>query len=1064
MLQRLFPEDGISNIGLAVYLSGRANPEMLRQAARSVLRRHAMLRSVVRVQDGRACRILRDPAELSARVDVRMSTRASLDADMRDVARRPFDVGHDELTRFTLFELPDATQVLLVVIHHLAIDASSASQFLNDLAEAYKSPASTSVPPPAAHPSPVHRPPEPTQESLSYWGERMASLRPGSMLLHAGDYTSVGASFAGGRYERTVSASAAHAVRRLRRHTHTSDNVVLLAAYLALLLRHGAGPDLVVGLPLSMRTDELAGTVGNYFSTVPLAVRATSLTTFAQLVDDTLTAFIEAFEHRDLSYEGMIRRFGHGNQDWQTPIFRHMFNFLPTGTKSPARHDWATQVRQIDSGYSRYDLEFVVGKDPKGYSLQVAYRSDLHDESFVRRLADRYDVLLAAAADDPGCAIGRLPMATHHDKVVELANQTTVTWRGPRTAAGMVSAQIAARPSDVAIASADSQVHYRRLGQLTRRTLVRLVASGVGPGGVVAVAAGRGPAAAAAILAAWHAGAAYLPLDPAQPTERLRYQLRDAGACALVADAETRKRLADPALALVAAEEILSAKGTSDEEEHVRANAAQWREPDRDSIAYVIYTSGSSGKPKAVQITHGNLANVVRYFGDMLEFRAGQKMLWLTTLAFDISALEFLVPLSHGGIVVVADALAQTKPEWLIKIIDEFGVDVVQATPTTWRMLAGVGGLDLTGRWLLCGGEMLSGALARRLLATGGRLANVYGPTETTIWSTVEPIRQAPEGGPAVGRPIANTTIAVLDEFGVECPVDVVGEVVIGGAGVAAGYLGRADLTAERFISRGETGRAYRTGDLGRWRDDGRLALHGRMDRQAKVHGGRVELDEVESVLKSHPKVDGAAVLLRQPGQLTEALAAFVVPSGRVTTEELWNHAAMHLPSYAVPSAVTLVPALPVNPSGKIDYTRLADFVTGARFATGSAFTTGGADSTGSAFATGGADVTGGPQAVPTPGGGPAAAGERGDEITTWLIGQWRDLLDNPSIDADSNLFLSGGQSLLAISITDQIRRRYDVDLPALAIFKHPTPRALAAEVKTCRADASAARQDGKDR
>jgi amino acid adenylation domain-containing protein len=1027
MLQRMFPEDGIPNIGLAVYLSGRTDPEILRQAALSVLQRHAMLRTLVRIQDGRACRIVRDPAEVSARVDLRTSTHASLDADMRDVARRPFDLGHDELTRFTLFELPDASQVLLVVIHHLAIDARSVTQFLDDLAAAYTSLASAGVLPFAAlQTTPARQAPEPTQESLTYWGERIASLHPGGMLLDAADYATATASFAGGRYEGTMSDAMPDAVRRLRRRTQASDNVVLLAGYLALLLRHGAGPDLVVGLPLSLHTNELAGTVGNYFSTVPIAVRATPLTTFAELVDDTLTAFIEAFEHRDLSYEGMIRRFGRGDQDWQTPVFRHMFNYLPTGPKSPARHDWAAETKQIDNGYSRYDLEFVVGSSAKTYSTQVAYRSDLHDERFVRRLADRYEVLLAAAADDPECAIGRLPMITHHDKVVGLANQTAVTWHGPHTTAGMVSAQIAGRPTDVAIASSAGQLTYQQLGRLARRIRVRLTAGGVGAGDIVAVATGRGPTTAAAILAVWHAGAAYLPLDPAQPTERLLYQLRDANARALVADGETIEQLADPAMVLVPADEVLSAESAGEEADNAAANGARPREPDSGSIAYVIYTSGSTGKPKAVQITHGNLANAVRHFSNMLEFRVGQKMLWLTTFAFDISALEFLVPLSRGGTVVVAEAQAQTRPERLIEIINEFGVDVVQATPTTWRMIVGLGGLDLTGRWLLCGGEPLGAALARKLLATGGRLVNVYGPTETTIWSTAEPVQQEPEGSPAVGRPIANTTIAVVDEFGADCPVDIVGEVVIGGAGVAAGYLGRADLTAERFIVRGETGRAYRTGDLGRWRDDGRLVLHGRMDRQVKVHGGRIELDEVESVLKSHPAVEGAAVLLQHPGQVTEALAAFVVPSRQVTTEDLWSHAARHLPSYAVPSTMTLVMALPVNSSGKTDYVRLAAF------------------------------VTGGMQPAEAPASRPAAADDLNDEITAWLVAQWRDLLDNPSIQADSNLFLAGGQSLLAISITDQVRKRYDVDLPALAIFRHPTPRGLAAQVKACQVGATA--------
>jgi acyl-coenzyme A synthetase/AMP-(fatty) acid ligase len=339
-------------------------------------------------------------------------------------------------------------------------------------------------------------------------------------------------------------------------------------------------------------------------------------------------------------------------------------------------------------------------------------------------------------------------------------------------------------------------------------------------------------------------------------------------------------------------------------------------------------------------------------------------------------------------------------------------------------MVAGLADLDLTGRHLLCGGEPLSEALADQLLATGAQLINVYGPTETTIWSTAEPITRRLTGDAlAVGRPIANTAIAVVDEYGADCPVDVVGEVVIGGVGVATGYLRRASLTAARFIRHDRIGRAFRTGDLGRWRPDGRLALHGRADRQVKVHGGRVELDEIEAVLELHPEVEAAAVVVHLPGQLGEALAAFVVPNADVAVEDLWNLAAQQLPSYAVPSTIKLLTALPANASGKIDYPYLTELAGAAR-----------------PTPTAAADV-----AIAD---GPAADA---DGVAAWLAGLWCELLEDQGLQLDSNLFLSGGQSLLAIVISDRIRARYDVDLPVLTIFKNPTPRLLAAAVKALR-------------
>lgn len=987
-----------------------------------------MLRSCIRVQDGRPVRLFRDPAKISADIVVKASTRASLDADMLSASRCSFDVGSDEMVRFTLFELPDGGQVLLAAVHHLVFDALSGPQFVHDLAEAYRSFAATGECPAGEQVlAPAIGPGEPSPATVSYWRDRVTGLRPQAMLLAGTDYvpSSAGqASFTGGRFGRPLSAAGADAVRQLRRSARASDNIVLLAAYLALLLRHGAGPELVVGVPLSLRSGDLAHVIGPYFSTVPLVVRISNRDSFRELTQRALDAFLEALEHRDLSYEAMIRRFRRDDHDWQSPMFRHLFNFRPILAETPDDDGWAAQVRQIDTGYSRFDLEFVVSVS-QGYDLQIVYRRDVHDAGFVRRLSDKYEALLLSAAAEPDREIGRLPMTTDHDKVIDLANRTAVRWRGPRTVAAMIDARINAGGQAHALISTAGAVTYQALGYLAGRIGARLAAGGVGPGDVVAVATGRHPVTAASILATWRLGAAYLPLDKSQPSERLRFQFTDAKARALVADDETVRRLGAEAELLIRAEDYSvnsQAGGWEGRRGEPAPDGAQaWQlDPDPGSAAYLIYTSGSTGKPKGVQITHGSLANVVLHFGKALGFGVGRRMLWLTTFSFDVSALELFVPLAAGGTVVIADEREQLRPQRLLQIISARDVDVIQATPTTWRMITALGDIDLRDRWLLTGGEPLTSALAARLIATGGRLVNVYGPTETTIWSTAELLAgNAMPGQPAIGRPISNTTVAVVDEFGADCPVDVVGEIVIAGAGVGTGYLRRADLTAEKFVRNQRLGRAYRTGDLGRWCADGRLALHGRLDRQVKIHGGRIELDEVESVLEEHRQVGKAAVVVRSAGQVDETLAAFVVASpqagGQSSTEDIWAFAAQRLPGYAVPSTITLMPDLPASPSGKTDYGRLT------------------------ALAVEKAPVTEETGAKPI---------TTHDDITDWLVRLWQDALDEPGVGADCNLFLAGGQSLHAISIIDQMRDRYGVELPVLAIFMNPTPRRLAAELK----------------
>lgn len=1029
MLQRLLPDKGVPNLGLTVELPADRDPDILRKAAQFVVARHPMLRSAVRLSEGRPVRVFRAPHEMAVSFDVRPCLPGALAGVQRELAGVPFDLEHDELIRFTLFELPERRQVLLVVVHHLVFDALSTPQLVHDLAVAYDSIADTGAPP-RLPPAPLPREPQASEGSLSYWGGRIGALNPGDMRLDAAGEPSADSSFAGGRYGRTMAPQVAAAVRTLRAKTRVTDNVILLAGFLALLLRHGAGPGLVVGIALNSRPQDAPTAIGPYFSIVPLRVRASPADTFDDLVRRTFEEFMGALEHRDVPYEALLRRFPDTGRDWQAPLFRHMFNFWPVLGDVEAPGGWTGDVRQIDTGHSRYDLEFVLSSAGQEFDLQVAYRTDVHDAGFVRRIADRYAALLAGAAADPACQLGRLPMATEHDLAIGLANKTAIRWRGPSTVAGLIDAQLSVRPEATALIAAGQPVSYRQLGQLRQAVESRLIQAGVGPGDVVAVAAPRGVITAATVLAAWRAGAAYLPIDGGHPLDRIQSQLSDSGARVLVADDLMAERLDRQPQAVIRAGD-LSLPGDGPLPECGR-RAPLRPEPDPATIAYVIYTSGSTGRPKGVQVTHGNLLNVVSFFREILAVRPGQSMMWLTTFAFDISALELLLPLATGGTVVVADSKTQVSASALARLITESGVGIIQATPTTWRLIASRADLDLTGRWLLCGGEPLPEALAARLAATGGRLVNVYGPTETTIWSTAQLMtgQPAPDGGrlgrPCVGRPIANTSVAVLDSLGEHCPVDVLGQVVIGGAGVSVGYLHRSDLTAERFVRHGKLGRVYRTGDLGLWRPDGRLELRGRADRQVKIHGNRIELGEVEAALDQHPAVTASAVVVRGADDIAESLTAFVVPAGKPSgsdltgsdlTGELWNFAAQRLPSYAVPNAIVVVGTLPAGPSGKIDYAELT-----ARAAAHDGQATHCRDS-----------------AAP----GRRDADGAGDQLTTWLTSLWREVLGRPDLHADSNFFLSGGQSLLAARATERIRARYEIDLPFLDIFRYPTPRQL---------------------
>jgi acyl-coenzyme A synthetase/AMP-(fatty) acid ligase len=414
----------------------------------------------------------------------------------------------------------------------------------------------------------------------------------------------------------------------------------------------------------------------------------------------------------------------------------------------------------------------------------------------------------------------------------------------------------------------------------------------------------------------------------------------------------------------------------------------------------VIYTSGSTGRPKGVAITHHNLVNLVRHFENTLEFGTRDAGLWLTSFAFDISALELFLPLTVGGRVVVAPDRARADAGVIVDLVRRHHVSVVQATPTTWASATPEAGA-LAGTRVLCGGEPLSESLATELLASGCRLFNVYGPTETTIWSTVA--EQVADGPVTIGRPIANTNVFIENPDGSVAPPGVSGELCIGGQGVADGYLNRPELTADRFRT-AATGRYYRTGDRARWRYDGTLELLGRSDRQVKIRSHRIELGEVEAALTRRPGIAAAAAVVRRDLGDGPAIVLFAQPADGATPSigDLWRHLSDVLPSYALPARIVVGP-LPANANGKIDHRALL-----ARPL---------------------------PAQQPRSGQSPAE-----DKTVEWLVELWRDMLDDPELGPEDNFFLCGGHSMLAVRMLAGVADTTAVAVSLTDLLEAPTP------------------------
>jgi amino acid adenylation domain-containing protein len=973
LFQRFTPGSAVDNLPFAIRTSAPIDLPVLGSAVRELMRRHPVLRTTFPARDGVPTRRL-VPADAPP-VTGEVVDLDDLPAALAAATRRPFDLTSDLPFRVHRFALAEGGSVLLLVGHHIAVDGQSGGRLVPELCRVYQD--LLDGVPVDDGPAPAElREAPPSPASLAYWTERLAGLDPRQLALGRARPDPDSPTFAGGRMGRDLADGTLTALRALRRQLRVTENMALLAAFYALLARHGAGPDLVVAVPVSTRGDAGHAAVGYHVNTLPLRVRVDLGASFRQLAGQVRDELIAGLAHADASFESVLSEVRLEGAGWRAPLFRHMFNFHPPAVVGPAGHLPGAAWHPVDAGLTRHDLHVAVFHRTERLDMQVEYSTEIHDPEYIADLAARYELLLQAAAADPDRPLSTLDLWRPAERALGVPPAPMDTSPLPRALAARL-----ADPAPAALVEATGAVRDR--GWLAGRAAIireHLAGSGVGAGDVVALAVPRGGDLAAAVLAVWSLRAAYQPVDPSQPAARLAAQLDDARAKVVVHAADLDRLPAAGASTVELLDGLAGSEG--------------------DDLAYVIFTSGSTGRPKGVEVTHAGLANLVRFFAGHLGLRGDERVLWLTTFGFDISALELLLPLCHAGPAVVAPPEAQTDPRLLLELVTRHDVAVVQTTPTIWRLVAGRLGDELSGRTVLCGGEPLSATLAARLLRAGCRLFNVYGPTETTIWSTVAEVGPGVTDPVGVGRPIAGTTLHVLDAYGRPVPPGIVGELCVGGVGVARGYANRPELTAERFRRFGET-RLYHTGDLATWRRDGTVELLGRADRQVKLRGRRIELGEIEAALERHPAVAAAAVVVQGDPQGDGRLIGYL--QGSASPAEVAAHAREVLPYYLVPADLVTLHTLPRNASGKVDYRALPAVAA----------------------------------PVPTP-------VQVSDPLVADLVGLWTELLGVTDLGPGSNFFTNGGHSLLAAILVTRIAERTGREVSLPELFAAPTPAELA--------------------
>ena len=1043
-LDRLAPESGPYHIAAAASVrparpGGPGLDEAaLRRALDRLAERHPVLRTTFVERGGEPVQQVHPSLRPGFWVADAAGLRdAELLARLEHEAYRPFDLASGPLVRIALFRRGPEESVLLLAVHHIVADFWTLAVLVRELAACYRG---LPLPPLLlTHGDHVRWQTAALagaegERLEAFWRQRLAPPLP-ELALPTDRPRPPVQGYRGGAELVRLGPAASEQAAGLARAAGATLFATLLTGFMTLLHRTTGQEDLVVGSPAACRRrPELSGVAGYLVNPLPLRGDLSGAPTFAAALERVRRETLAALEHQEYPFVLLAERLQPWRDLSRAPLLQAMFVLQRTerpeqsglaawalglGGARLGFADLVLESRELPVRFSPFDLVLRMAEVDGSLVASLQYVSALFDAATVRRMLGHLRELLAGAAAAPGRQLGSLALlsAPERAQLVTEWNATGAVFDLDVCLHGLIEAQAERTPEASAVTGAPGgeTLSYAALDARANRLAHRLRALGVGPEVVVGIAAERSPAMVVGLLAVLKAGGAYLPIDPDQPVERLAFVLADAGCAVLLCDEELAGRLPPhgaPTVPLDAASPVLAALPAS------RPRVAVHPE----NLAYVIYTSGSTGRPKGVEIRHRAAVNYVRAMAERPGLRAGDVILALTNLAFDIALTELLLPLTVGACVALVSRRAAGEAALLGAAIEAAGPSCIQATPATWALLVDGGWRGRPGLKVLCGGEALPRALAERLLALAAEVWNVYGPTETTVWSAL--LRVGPGEGPVpLGLPLANTTCHLLARHDALAPIGVAGELAIGGEGLARGYRGRPDLTAERFTPDpfGEPGaRLYRTGDLARRLPDGTLEFLGRRDHQVKIRGFRIEPGEVEAALRAHPDVRDAVVVGQTDPAGDRRLVAYVVPRDGLSPApaDLSRHVRGILPAYMVPSRFVPLAALPVNANGKVDRAALP---------------LGGGPAPGADF-------------VP-----PRSA------LEASLAAIWERVLGVERVGVNDDFFALGGHSLKATRVVASLRDTFGVELSVRSLFEAPTVARQAVAMVEARAGAAGA-------
>jgi amino acid adenylation domain-containing protein len=1036
-LSQLQPDSTAYNMNLALRLTGPLDLEALERSLNEVVRRHEALRTSFASHDGKPIQLITPQLHFTLRVVDNTTIAEDLQAaeiERRAIEQghRPFDLREAPLLRMSLLRFAEEDHAVLFTIHHIITDAWSNNLLILELAklyEAFRDGNSSPLPPlPIQYADFAIWQRDVRQEGLleaqlNYWRQQLADA---SFVLdlpadrpRPAVQTSRGAT-----QPFLLDKSLTEALVQLSQRENVTLFMTLLAAFQVLLYRYTGQADILVGTPVAGRNRlETEKLIGFFADTLVMRTKISSNLTFRELLGRVREVALGAYSHQDLPFEKLVEALQPERDLSRNPIFQVLFALHNTPVEPLQLQGLVWTPLKLSIPKARFDLALDLRETASGIAGTCEYNVDLFDAATIASLLSHYRTLLEGVVLNPEDHISYLPLLANSER-----RKMLLEWNSPPVEHSyntclheLFERQAELNPDAVAVVHENVRLTYAELNRRANQLAHYLRAHGVGPDVPVGIIIERGIEMMIGLLGILKAGGAYVPLDPAYPKERLDFMLRDAGVSLLVTMKQLRWLLPenDQIKSICLDEDWNEVGRESDQNPQVQMSSR--------NLAYVIYTSGSTGRPKGVQVEHESVASLFAATHPLFDFSVNDVWTVSHSYAFDFSVWEIWGCLLHGGRLVIVPLRMTQSPEAFRELLHAEQVTVLNQTPSAIRQLLqgnAKAAEDLVLRLIICGGEALPREVAAQLSDWGVPAWNFYGPTEATVWAAINKIATVDNGsGPfAIGRPLANTQVYVLDSNLELLPVNVPGELYIGGAGVARGYYRRSELTAERFVpdaySGAVGGRLYRTGDRVRYGASGKLEFLGRVDEQVKLRGYRVELGEIESVLCEAGGVQQAVVVVRGENSVDQRLVAYVVLENEAAAggeaevlKRLRGRLSQKLPEYMAPSAIVVLAEVPLTTNGKVDR-----------------------------------------RALPTPG----ATTRIEDEDTyvaprtpteTGLTSIWSEVLKIDRIGIHDDFFKLGGHSLLATQVISRIRDLFHVELPLRYVFEYPTVNALAAKI-----------------